>query len=93
MCGAQQDNTGVCGPSRWPVGIDRGQWYDVAGEAGNVQARPDDPDITYGGDNSGFLARLDHKTGFFRIINPGPTARTATRRGKGSTASSGRRRS
>jgi len=93
VCGAQQDNTGVCGPSRWPVGIDRGQWYDVAGEAGNVQARPDDPDITYGGDNSGFLARLDHKTGFFRIINPGPTARTATRRGKGSTASSGRRRS
>src|SRR3989441_888375 len=72
VCGAQQDNSGVCGPSRWPVGIDRGQWYDVAGEAGNVQARPDDPDITYGGDNSGFLARVDHKTGFFRIINPWP---------------------
>jgi len=72
VCGAQQDNSGVCGPSRWPVGIDRGQWYDVAGEAGNVQARPDDPDITYGGDNSGFLARVDHRTGFFRIINAWP---------------------
>src|SRR5207244_3952512 len=72
VCGAQQDNSGVCGPSRWSAGIDRAQWYDVAGEAGHVQARPDDPDITYGGDNSGFLARVDHKTGFFRIINPWP---------------------
>ncbi len=24
VCGAQQDNSGVCGPSRWPAGIDRG---------------------------------------------------------------------
>ena len=72
VCGAQQDNSGVCGPSRWPGGIDRAQWYDVAGESGHIQARPDDPDITYGGDNSGFLARVDHKTGFWRIINPWP---------------------
>src|SRR5207302_1100851 len=71
-CGAQQDNSGVCGPSRWPGGIDRAQWYDVAGESGHIQARPDDPDITYGGDNSGFLARLDHKTGFWRQIDPWP---------------------
>jgi len=72
VCGAQQDNSGVCGPSRWPGGIDRGQWYDVSGESGYIQARPDDPDVTYGGDNSGFLARLDHKTGFFRLISPWP---------------------
>ncbi|PYP97320.1 MAG: glycosyl hydrolase [Gemmatimonadetes bacterium] len=72
VCGAQQDNSGVCGPSRWPGGIDRGQWYDVAGEAGHVQARSDNPDITYGGDNSGFLIRVDHKTGFGQIINPWP---------------------
>jgi len=72
VCGAQQDNSGVCGPSRWPGGIDRAQWYDVAGESGHIQARPDDPDITYGGDNSGFLARLDHKTGFWRQIDPWP---------------------
>src|SRR2546429_2886714 len=69
---SQQDNSGVCGPSRWPGGIDRGQWYDVSGESGYIQARPDNPDLTYGGDNSGFLARVDHKTGFFRIINPWP---------------------
>src|SRR5207249_37358 len=72
VCGAQQDNSGVCGPSRWPGGIDRGQWYDVSGESGYIQARPDNPDITYGGDNSGFLGRVDHKTGFFRLINPWP---------------------
>src|SRR6266700_3156208 len=29
VCAAQQDNSGVCGPSRWPVGIDRGQWCAV----------------------------------------------------------------
>src|SRR5438132_7255695 len=72
VCGAQQDNSGVCGPSRWPGGIDRAQWYDVAGESGHIQARPDDPDISYGGDNSGFLARLDHKTGLWHSIDPWP---------------------
>lgn len=74
VCGAQQDNSGVCGPSRWPGGIDRAQWYDVAGEAGHIQARPDNPEITYGGDNGGFLARVDHRTGFFRLINVWPSA-------------------
>ena len=72
VCGAQQDNSGVCGPSRWPGGIDRGQWYDVSGESGYIQARPDNPDITYGGDNSGFLGRVDHKTNSFRLISPWP---------------------
>ena len=72
VCGAQQDNSGVCGPSRFPGGIPRSEWYDVSGEAGFVQARPDDPDITYGGDNSGFIGRLDHRTGFFRLIDVWP---------------------
>jgi photosystem II stability/assembly factor-like uncharacterized protein len=72
VCGAQQDNSGVCGPSRWPAGIDRAEWYDVSGESGYIVARPDNPDITYGGDNSGFLGRLDHKTGIFRLISPWP---------------------
>ncbi len=72
VCGAQQDNSGVCGPSRWPGGIPRSQWYDVSGESGHIQARPDSADITYGGDNSGFLARVDHRTGFWRVINPWP---------------------
>jgi photosystem II stability/assembly factor-like uncharacterized protein len=72
VCGAQQDNSGVCGPSRWPGGIPRSQWYDVSGESGYIQARPDSADITYGGDNSGFLARVDHKTDFWRMISPWP---------------------
>src|SRR2546427_3171103 len=72
VCGAQQDNSGVCGPSRWPGGIERSQWYDVAGESGHIQARPDDPDITYGGDHPGLLARVDHKTGLRRQIDPRP---------------------
>ncbi len=74
VCGAQQDNSGVCGPSRWPGGIPRSEWYDVAGEAGYIQARPDSADITYGGDNSNFLARVDHKTGFWRMISPWPSS-------------------
>jgi photosystem II stability/assembly factor-like uncharacterized protein len=72
VCGAQQDNSGVCGPSRFAGGIPRSEWYDVSGEAGFVQARPDDPDITYGGDNSGFIGRLDHRTGFFRLVDVWP---------------------
>jgi photosystem II stability/assembly factor-like uncharacterized protein len=72
VCGAQQDNSGVCGPSRWPGGIDRAQWYDVSGESGYIVARPDNPDITFGGDNSSFLARVDHKTGFWRLVSPWP---------------------
>ncbi len=72
VCGAQQDNSGVCGPSRFPGGIPRSEWYDVSGEAGFVQARPDEPDITYGGDNSGTIFRVDHKTGFTRSMNVWP---------------------
>ncbi len=72
VCGAQQDNSGVCGPSRWPGGIDRAQWYDVSGESGHIQARPDNPDVTFGGDNSGFLARVDHRNGIWRVVNPWP---------------------
>jgi photosystem II stability/assembly factor-like uncharacterized protein len=74
VCGAQQDNSGVCGPSRWPGGIPRSEWYDVSGEAGYIQARPDSADITYGGDNSNFLARVDRRTGFWRMISPWPSS-------------------
>jgi len=72
VCGAQQDNSGVCGPSRYPGGINRAQWYDVAGESGHIQARPDNPDVTFGGDNSGFLVRVDHKTDLGRQVDPWP---------------------
>ena len=55
VCGAQQDNSGVCGPSRSPGGIPISEWYDVSGETGFVQARPDNPEIIYGGYNSGLI--------------------------------------
>src|SRR2546427_11367842 len=32
VCGAQQDNSRVCGPRRYPGGIDRAQWYDRSEE-------------------------------------------------------------
>ena len=83
VCGAQQDNSGVCGPSRWPGGIDRSQWYDVAGESGYIQARSDTPDVTFGGDNSGFLARVDHATGIWRIVNPWPDSPDGHAAGEG----------
>jgi photosystem II stability/assembly factor-like uncharacterized protein len=72
VCGAQQDNSGVCGPSRWPGGIPRGQWYDVSGESGYITARPDAPDITYGGDNSGSITRIDHTNNLGRPIDVWP---------------------
>ena len=72
VCGAQQDNSGVCGPSAAPGGIGRGDWYDVSGESGYIVALPDTPDVTYGGDNSGFLARVDHRTNSFRMVSPWP---------------------
>ena len=72
VCGAQQDNSGVCGPSAAPGGIGRGEWYDVSGESGYIVALPDTPEVTFGGDNSAFLARIDHRTGAFRMVSPWP---------------------
>jgi len=72
VCGAQQDNSGVCGPSRWPGGIPRGEWYDVSGESGHIAARPDAPDTTYGGDNSGSIVRIDHRNNLGSAIDVWP---------------------
>ena len=93
VCGAQQDNSGVCGPSRYPGGIDRAQWYDVAGESGHIQARPTTPtsrsaETTRGSSYGWTTGRSWHVRS-----TRGPTARTAFPRGRGSTASSGPRRS
>ena len=73
VCGAQQDNSTVCGPSRAPGGISIGQWYDVGGgESGYIAVHPDDPDIVYAGSYGGLLTRFDRRTGFERNINPWP---------------------
>ncbi len=75
VCGAQQDNSAMCGPSRYAGGIPIDQWYDPGGgESGYIEAKPDEPDITFGGDNSGLLTRKDHRTDFLRIVNVWPNS-------------------
>jgi photosystem II stability/assembly factor-like uncharacterized protein len=73
VCGAQQDNSTLCGPSRKAGGITMADWYDAGGgESGYIAARPDDPDVTYAGSYGGYLTRKDARTGFERDVNPWP---------------------
>jgi photosystem II stability/assembly factor-like uncharacterized protein len=73
VCGAQQDNSTLCGPSRKAGGIDIGDWYDVGGgESGYIAVRPDTPDIVFAGSYGGLLTRKDINTEFERDINPWP---------------------
>ncbi|MFL5549570.1 MAG: VPS10 domain-containing protein [Gemmatimonadaceae bacterium] len=73
VCGAQQDNSTLCGPSRASGGIDIRDWYDVGGgESGYIAVRPDAPDIVFAGSYGGLLTRKDTRTGFERDVNPWP---------------------
>ncbi len=73
VCGAQQDNSTLCGPSRFPGGIPIGEWKDAGGcESGYVVSRPDDPDIIYAGCYGGILTRTDLRTGLSRNITVWP---------------------
>ena len=73
ICGAQQDNSTLCGPSRAPGGIDIGEWKDAGGgESGYIATRPDAPDIVYAGSYGGLTTRKDLSTGLERDVNPWP---------------------
>jgi photosystem II stability/assembly factor-like uncharacterized protein len=73
VCGAQQDNSTLCGPSRKAGGIDISDWYDVGGgESGYIAVRADSPDVVFAGSYGGLLTRKDIKNGFERDVNPWP---------------------
>jgi photosystem II stability/assembly factor-like uncharacterized protein len=74
ILGAQQDNSTVRILSRSDDGqITQDNWQSTAGaESGYVVADPLNPDIVYGGNYSGYLSRLDHKTGENRAVSVWP---------------------
>ncbi len=74
LLGAQQDNSTVRILSRSDGGeITQDDWQPTAGaESGYVVADPLNPDIVYGGNYSGYLSRLDHKTGENRAVSVWP---------------------
>ncbi len=74
ILGAQQDNSTVRILSRSGGGqITTDDWQTTAGaESGYVVADPLNPDVVYGGNYSGYLSRLDHKTGENRAISVWP---------------------
>lgn len=74
ILGAQQDNSTVRILSRSENGqITQDDWQSTAGaESGYVVADPLNPDVVYGGNYSGYLSRLDHKTGENRAVSVWP---------------------
>ncbi|MEO8622139.1 MAG: glycosyl hydrolase [bacterium] len=73
ICGAQQDNSTLCGPSRKAGGIDVRDWVEAGGgESGFIASRSDDPDVVYAGSYGALLTRKDLRTGLTRNINPWP---------------------
>ena len=74
ILGAQQDNSTVRILSRSEGGqITQDEWQATAGaESGYVVADPLNPDVVYGGNYSGYLSRLDHKTGENRAVSVWP---------------------
>ncbi|MDB4913296.1 MAG: hypothetical protein JWM95_940 [Gemmatimonadetes bacterium] len=73
ICGAQQDNSTLCGPSRKAGGIDVRDWVEAGGgESGYIASRSDNPDVVYAGSYGALLTRKDLRTGLSRNINPWP---------------------
>lgn len=74
ILGAQQDNSTVRIPSRTTgAGIRETDWTSTAGgESGYVAAKPDRPDLVFGGSYGGDLSWFDHMTQQSRSVDPWP---------------------
>lgn len=73
VCGAQQDNSTLCGPSRRAGGIRLQDWMEAGGgESGYIAASPLNPDIVFAGSYGGLLTRKDMRTEITRDVNPWP---------------------
>ncbi len=74
ICGAQQDNSTLCGPSRGSDGrVNLSDWKDAGGgESGYVTPHPTKPDIVFAGSYGGLLTRKDLRTGFTRDVTVYP---------------------
>jgi photosystem II stability/assembly factor-like uncharacterized protein len=73
VCGAQQDNSTICLPSRASGGITMATAkYPGGGESGYVTSRPDNPDIFFAGSYGGLLTRKDVRTDISRTITAWP---------------------
>ncbi|MBW7932261.1 MAG: glycosyl hydrolase [Gemmatimonadaceae bacterium] len=73
VCGAQQDNSTLCGPSRQEGGMTIADFKDAGGgESGYIASNPAKPDIVYAGSYGGLLTRKDLSTGMERNVSPWP---------------------
>jgi photosystem II stability/assembly factor-like uncharacterized protein len=73
ICGAQQDNSTLCGPSRKQGGIQTSDWFDAGGgESGYVTPHPTKPDIVFAGSYGGLMTRKDVNTEYERNITVWP---------------------
>lgn len=74
ILGAQQDNSTVRVASRNQAGsIGEKDWTSTAGgESGYVAAKPDNPNIVFGGSYGGSMDWLNHLTGQSKSVDPWP---------------------
>lgn len=74
ILGAQQDNSSIRIPSRtFGPGITREDWTDTAGgESGYVAAKPDQPELVFGGNYGGNITWFNHRTKQSRAVDPWP---------------------
>ncbi|MGH7709642.1 MAG: WD40/YVTN/BNR-like repeat-containing protein, partial [Gemmatimonadaceae bacterium] len=73
ICGAQQDNSTLCGPSRKQGTIQIADWYDAGGcESGYIASHPAKPNVTFAGCYGGNLDRKDRATDFTRDVTVYP---------------------